>query len=129
MEDKGNFEALTTKDEAQLLDDIGQAIASGPEFRAYKNEIGALGTRMSRPARMQAMAKRWLSNNRKSIHRAVCENELIRTALSANPGTTVEGFKLLVDAFTAANIYVPAGSLAMLVMRRGIESFCDPQAV
>jgi len=122
-----DFEALAALEEISLLEDIGRSISAGPEFRRYKAQLGALSSRMSRSERMRAMAENWIRNNKQHLHRIVCENEKIRSALSASPKPSIETFKLLVDALAAAAIYIPAGSLAMLIMRMGAERFCGEE--
>ncbi len=126
MTDQNAFEQLSNADEAELLEMIGDAVAQGPESRAYSAVFEGLSVRVPRNERMRALADRWLENNRALLRKAVCENKAVRKALSSDPGVSIEGFKLMVDAFTALHIYVPAGSLAVLVMRKGIDWICPP---
>jgi hypothetical protein len=121
-----DFEALSQDSEQTLLEAIGAAVAQGPEARAYSAVADGLGARLSRAQRMRALGDKWVANNRDLLHRGVCENDVVRKTLSSDPGVTIEGFKLLVDTFAALHVYVPAGSLAVLVMRKGLDWICPP---
>lgn len=121
-----DFVRLKDVSQGDLLVELGEAIATGREYRAYRSAADGLGARAPRTDRMKALAQQWIKNNRALFEQAICQNTNIRTALSSDPGVTIESFKLIVDAFTAIKTTVPVATLTMLVLRKGLEWACPP---
>lgn len=103
-------------DEA-LLAEIGRDIA--------RQEKGGVLARPPSFRQLTRIAKDWLEYRNEQIRLAVCRDQNLRTLAQSEGSTREQIFKIVADVLGGLAFYVPIGTVAEILVRRGLPSYCD----
>lgn len=103
-------------DEA-LLGEIGRAV--------LKHRDGGLQARPPSLAKLIAEARTWLAGEQYKLRAAICNDPRIRAIATSEPGARAKLIRVVADAISAVLVYVPAGTLAEILVRDGIPKYCE----
>lgn len=113
-----DVERLSSLSEEALLAELGRAI--------IKHKHPGLQARPPSLKKRIEEAKTWLEAENECIHQAVCQNEKIRNLAMTEPGATLKLMRVIADVMGGLATYIPAGTVAEIIMRDGLPKYCEP---
>lgn len=82
----------------------------------------------ARPPSLRQLAKRardWLDENNEEIRQAVCRDPKVRAVAEADTSTREQMLKVVADVLGSLAIFVPVGTVAEILVRRGLPAYCE----
>jgi len=111
------IERVSALPDDALLGELGRAV--------LKHKEGSLQARPPSLARLIREGRDWLAAEHDKLRLAICNDPRVRTAATSEPGGTEKLVRAVADAISAVVIYVPAGTLAEILVRDGIPKYCE----
>ena len=66
----------------------------------------------------------WVERKLSGARRSICNSPKIRGLIAGGDYTSRDLFLVLVDVLSSLHFYVPVGTVAMIVARRGLKKLC-----
>ncbi|GGN43903.1 hypothetical protein FHR83_008040 [Actinoplanes campanulatus] len=113
-----DIERLLLVDEDDLLAQIGRDIAGA-------------SARSEPRAHLIKMARDWLSINSVQFRDAICANPAVRAAMKLSPGRERQLASVVAvsDVLASVLIGIPVVTIAVLLVRNGIDGLCADRAL
>lgn len=100
-----------------LMAEVGRAI--------LKQKKGGLQARPPSLAKLIQEANTWFAEEHEKLRTAICNDPKVRAVAMSEPGATEKLIRVVADAVSAVLIYVPAGTVAEILVRDGIPKYCE----
>ncbi|MEO6037771.1 MAG: hypothetical protein ABIQ93_05100 [Saprospiraceae bacterium] len=110
---KEHIAELLEKSEEELFFELGEALPK------------PLGARAPSRKKLIRDAKKWLASNNEKLKKLVCKSSGIKTILEKKTESRIEIILLIFELLTPEFRLPVAMIIATLLVRQGIESFCQ----
>lgn len=107
---------LMAKDSAELYAELGRSILGRPAFPVPIKELIRAG-------------KAWLKLRREEIKQIVCSDEVHQVVNGKEHKSELELAVLIANMIAVKLTAIPAGTLAVILVREGLTSFCGWQGM
>ena len=108
---------ISALSEEFLLAEVGRAV--------LKHQEGGLQARPPSLAKLVAEARDWLGAEQEKLRTAICNSRIIREISTSEPGARAKLVRVVADVITSVCVYVPAGTVAEILVRDGIPKYCE----
>ncbi|QGN49816.1 hypothetical protein GKC29_25315 [Micromonospora sp. WMMC415] len=109
-----NLEDHLEDDEEELLEALGDVLISE-----------GIGFGSEDPDRRRRFAARWLADRQQDLKEHVCPHQMTQTLLADRPGALLMEVATVADVLAAAYGRPTASVVALILVRRGLATFCD----
>jgi hypothetical protein len=110
------YDRLRKLSDEKILKELGGAILA--------SEPSSL---RARPADLVGLARQWIAAERGRLQQAICANISLRKLAEAEPTARLKMARLIIDTISALYFYLPAATLAEILLRDGIKDLCSSQ--
>ena len=100
----------------ELLGELGRDL--------MKKKQVSLRARPPSLKRLVQEANEWLEAERKKLQAAICNDPKIHQIATTEAGTAEKLIRVVADVISSLTIFVPAGTVAEILVRDGIPNYC-----
>lgn len=108
---ENEIEQLMNRDLSELYEEFGRSVLGQPAFPLPSEEL-------------VRAAKEWLERRRSEIQSIVCSDKVRRVVSGKKQQTQIDLAVLITNIIALELSSVPAGTLAVILVREGLTRFC-----
>lgn len=109
---------LSSLSDEALLIELGRAL--------FRNKGSGLQARPPNVKKIVDEARAWIVAKNGDLQAAVCADPRVRSAALSEQDARAKLVRVIADVVTALAFYVPAGTIAEILVRDGIPEYCKP---
>ena len=115
---------MLTSDEITRLKSLSDDALLGELGSVLSKKKGGLQARPPSLKKLIQEANNWLKAERQKLQAAICNDPRIQQIATSEAGATEKLTRVVADVVSSITIFVPAGTVAEILVRDGIPTYC-----